>query len=129
MRDLVNNLGAASALTPAVQSATVKSSAVDTSQFDSLMFLILTGAIAASGNFTATVQESDTTTDGDFTDAPAAHVIGSTAVNPLTADGIFKVGYTGYKRYARVVMTKNSGTSIIAGVLAVKGNARYQPVA
>lgn len=129
MRDIVHNLGVALALSPAVQAATIKGNAIDLLGFDSVMFVVNTGAIASSGNFTITVEESDTATDGDFAAAPAAAVIGSTLVNPLTADGSFKVGYVGDKRYARVVATKNSGTSIAAGAIAVKGNAALRPAA
>jgi hypothetical protein len=129
MRDLVNNLAAVVAVAPAVQAATIKGAAIDLLGFNSVMFVVNTGAIASSGNFTASVQESDTTTDGDFTDAAAAAVIGSNLVNPLTADGVFKVGYIGFKRYARLVLTKNSGTSIAAGVVAIKGDAPQRPVA
>jgi len=127
MRDLVHNLGVVLALSPAVQAATIKGTAIDLKEFGSVMFAINTGAIASSGNFTVTVQESDTTTDGDFTDAAASDVIGSTLVNPLTADGSFKVGYIGNKRYVRIVATKNSGTSIAAGAVAIKGNPRHAP--
>jgi hypothetical protein len=40
-----------------------------------------------------------------------------------------KVGYAGFKRYLRVVVTKNSGTSIAAGAVLVKGHAAQRPVA
>lgn len=129
MRDLVHNLGAVLALSPAVQAATIKGTAIDLIGFDSVMFVVNTGAIASSGNFTLTVQESDTTTDGDFTDAGASALLGSTLVNPLTADGCFKIGYIGFKRYVRIVATKNSGTSIAAGAIAIKGGAAQKPVA
>ncbi|RUU92806.1 hypothetical protein EOB59_05460 [Mesorhizobium sp. M7A.F.Ca.MR.176.00.0.0] len=129
MRDLAHNLGAVNALSPAVQAATIKGNAIDLLGFDSVMFTVVTGAIASSGNFTITVQESDTTTDGDFTDAAASALIGSSLVNPLTADGAFKISYIGFKRYARIVATKNSGTSIAAGAVAIKGRAYSKPVA
>ena len=129
MRDLVHNLGVALALSPAVQAATIKGTAIDLLGFNSVMFVINTGAIASSGNFTVSVEESDTTTDGDFTTAAAGALTGSTLVNPLTADGSFKVGYIGFKRYVRIVATKNSGTSIAAGAVAIKGHAASRPVA
>jgi hypothetical protein len=129
MRDLVHNIGALCALSAAVQSATIKGNAIDRKGYESLTFVINTGAIASSGNFTATVQESDTTTDGDFTDAAAAVVIGSNLANPLVNDAAYKVGYIGFKRYARVVLTKNSGTSIAAGAVAILGGANQRPVA
>lgn len=129
MRDLVNNLSVQLALAQAVQSATIKGTAIDTAEFGSVMFAVTTAAIASAGNFTITVQESDTTTDGDFTDAPAEAVIGSTLVSPVAADSIYKVGYVGSKRYARIAATKNSGTSVSIGAIAIRGNARHSPVA
>lgn len=129
MRDLVHNVGVSLALSPAVQAATIKGNTIDLKGFDSVMFVVNTGSIASSGNFTVTVEESDTTTDGDFATAAASALIGSTLVNPLTADGSFKVGYVGFKRYVRVVATKNSGTSIAAGAVAIKGGATTRPVA
>jgi hypothetical protein len=128
MRDLVHNLGAVLAISPAVQSATIKGNAIDLLGFESVMLVINTGAIASSGNFTVTVEESDTTTDGDFTTVAAGNLIGSTLVNPLTADGCFKVGYIGNKRYVRPVATKNSGTSIALGATAIKGHPHSAPV-
>jgi len=128
MRDLANSLGAVNALSPAVQAATVKGNAIDLLGFGAVMFSIVTGAIAGSGNFTVTVQESDTTTDGDFTDVASANLSGSNLANPLAADTAYKVGYIGNKRYARIVATKNSGTSIAACAVAVKGRAASKPV-
>lgn len=129
MRDLANNIGLALALSPAVQAATIKGNAIDTQGFGSLAFLINTGAIASAGDFTVKVQESDTTTDGDFTDAVAADLTGNTLPASLAADSSYKVGYVGNKRYARIVATKNSGTSVAIGAMAVKGNAAEKPVA
>lgn len=128
MRDLASNIGAVLALSPAVQAATIKGNTIDTNGFESVAFLINTGAIVSAGDFTAKVQESDTTTDGDFTDAVAGDLVGSLPAS-LTADGSFKQGYIGHKRYARVVLTKNGGTSIAAGAVAVLGSPRIAPVA
>lgn len=129
MRDLVHNLGVTLALASAAQSASIKGPAIDTAEFGSLMFAVITGAVVSAGNFSITVQESDTITDADFTDAPAQSVIGSNLPNPVAADRIYKVGYNGSKRYARLAMTKNSGTSVVIGAVAINGNARHQPVA
>lgn len=120
MRDLASNLGVSLALSPAVQSATIKGNAIDLLGSNSAMLVINTGAIASSGDFTAKLQESDTTTDGDFTDVPAAKLVGTLPAS-LTADSSVKQGYIGSKRYIRPVLTKNGGTSIAAGAVVVKG--------
>lgn len=128
MRDLASNIGAVLALSPAVQAATIKGNTIDTNGFESVALIINTGAIASAGDFTAKVQESDTTTDGDFTDVAAGDLVGTLPAT-LTADGSFKQSYIGHKRYVRLVATKNGGTSIAAGAVAVLGGAHQRPVA
>lgn len=128
MRDIVSNIGVKLALSPAVQAATIKGNTIDLQGFGSVAFVVNTGAIASAGDFTAKIQESDTTTDGDFTDVVAGDLIGSLPAT-LTADASVKQGYVGHKRYVRVVLTKNGGTSIAAGAVAILGNAAARPVA
>lgn len=128
MRDIASNIGVVLALSPAVQAATIKGNIIDAQGFESVAFVLTTGAIVAAGNFTAKIQASDTTTDGDFVDVPADLLVG---VQPaaLVADSAVKQSYIGHKRYVRLVATKNSGTSIAAGAVAILGNARSRPVA
>lgn len=128
MRDLFSNIAAKLALAPAVQAAAVQGPAIDTLGFDSLAFTVNTGAIVGAGDFGVKVQESDTTTGGDFTDA-ATDVVDTNAPATLAANSTYKLGYTGHKRYARLAMTKAGGTSIAAGGSAVLGNAASRPVA
>jgi len=129
MKDLHNNMALVAALIPAVQSATATSAAIDLQGFNAAEVLINTGAIASAGDFTVKLQESNTTTSGDFTDVAAADLLGTFPAS-LAADSVYKVGYKGPKRYIRTVATKNSGTSIIAGIMVVKGNpAIAAPVA
>ena len=128
MRDLSHNLGVVAALVPQVLAATDTSAAIDLHGFNSAMVVINTGAIASSGNFTAKLQESDTTTSGDFTDVAAADLIG-TLPAALLASSVAKQSYIGNKRYLRLVTTKNSGTSIAAGAVIIKGHAANKPVA
>lgn len=128
MRDLSHNLGVVQALIPQVLAATDTSAAIDLNGFNSAMVVINTGAIVSSGNFTAKLQESDTTTSGDFTDVAAADLIG-TLPSVLLASSVAKQSYIGNKRYLRLVTTKNSGTSIAAGAVIIKGHAASKPVA
>lgn len=128
MRDLASNISPVLALSPAVQAATIKGAAIDLRGFNSAMLTVITGAIAGAGDFTAKLQESDTTTDGDFADVAAADLVGSLPAS-LTADGCFKLGYIGNKLFVRVVLTKNGGTSIAAGAMVAKGHASARPIA
>lgn len=117
-RDMYSNISAVAALAPAVQSANVNGAAIDLKDAMSVAFVLNTGAIVSAGDFSAKVQESDTTTSGDFTDAAAEHV-DSNAPATLEAASTYRLGYRGTKRYARIVLTKAGGTSIAAGAVAI----------
>lgn len=128
MKDLYSKVGLVQALAPAVVSATATSAAIDLQGFNSAMVAINTGAIVSSGDFTVSLEESDTTTGGDFTAVAAADMLG-TFPESLEADSVYKVGYVGTKRYVRTVTTKNSGTSVAAGIMVVRGHPSDAPVA
>lgn len=128
MRDSFSDQTALLALSPAVQAATIKGNTIDVRSNGKALFVVNTGAIVGSGNYTAKLQESVTTTDGDFTDVAPADLRGTLPAS-LTADASFKQGYIGKRPYVRVVITKNSGTSIAVGAVAVLGNPAIAPVA
>lgn len=126
MRDLYSNIGAVPALAPAVQSAAANGLAVDLHGFESVCFVVNTGAVAGSGDFGVKVQESD---DGStFTDADAG-VVDSNAPATLAADSTYRIGYRGFKQHVRLALTKAGGTSVAAGAVAILGNAAHRPVA
>lgn len=127
MRDIANNLGIVQAVAPSVLTATNTSAAIDLIGFDSAVVVVNTGAIAGSGNFAAKLQESDESGSG-FADVPAEYLVG-TLPAVLAATSVVKQGYVGNKRYLRTVITLNSGTSIAAGAVVVKGHASSRPVA
>ncbi len=126
MRSIAANIGAKSAIDPAVQSATVIGTGIDTLGFNSLAFLVQTGAVAGSGAFGASLEDSD---DNVTFTAVAADQVKTNAPAVLAASSTYKLGYHGFKRYVRPVLTKASGTSIAAGVTAVMGHAAQRPVA
>lgn len=119
MRDLQNNIELAASIVPAVQSASGNGTGVDLQGADSATVVFNTGAVAGSGNFTASVEESDD--NSAFTAVAAGDLLG-TLTDPLAASAAYSVGYRGGKRYIRAVLTKNSGTSIAAGAVVVKGH-------
>ena len=128
MRDLSSNIGAILALVPAVKTGAGEGPAVDTKGFGSVAFIVNTGAIVGAGDFGVKLQESDTTTSGDFTDA-TADVVDTNAPATLAASSAYKLGYRGFKRYVRLALTTAGGTSIAAGAIAVLGQAQSRPVA
>lgn len=126
MRDLVHNIGVVQSIAPADIVASTDGASIDLLGFDSVAFVATTGVRTASGAFTMKLQESDDNTT--FTDVDADHYQAPVSGN-LAANSTAKVGYRGFKRYVRPVLTKGSGTSIFASVIAIKGNAAERPVA
>lgn len=127
MRDMYSNIGAVLALIPAVKTAAGEGPAIDLKGFNRAAIVVTTGAIAGDGDFGVKLQESDVSNSG-FTDADAS-VVDTNAPATLTADGAFKLGYRGHKRYIRLALTKTGGTSIAAGAVAVLGDPATAPVA
>jgi hypothetical protein len=126
MRDLINSIRAVPAITPAVQSASVNGPAIDLRAAGRGAFVVNTGAIVGSGDFGLKLQESDTTTSADFTDV-VANEVATDAPPTLAASSAYRIGYMGYKRYVRLVLTKAGGTSIAAGAVAVLTDLDQRP--
>lgn len=128
MRSLQPNIGVVPMIAPAVQTATVTGAATDLLGFQSACLVVNTGAIAAAGDFAIKLQESDTTTLGDFADVVAEHLQGEVPAT-LEADSVYRLGYVGNKRYVRTVLTRAGGTSIALGAVLIKGHPAEAPVA
>lgn len=122
MSDLKNNITAVLALSPAVHSATkADASIIDLQGAGSATVIVNTGAIAGAGDYTVSLRHGDAS---DLTGDAAASGDDLLGAFPATlaADSTYAVGYRGGKRYVRVVITKNGGTSIAAGAVIVKGH-------
>jgi hypothetical protein len=127
MRDLASNIGVFESIRPAVNSAaTVTGQTVDLRGFDSAAAVVAVGAIAASGNVTVKLQDSDNGTD--WADVTAGNLVGAFPA-ALTANSALRVGYVGGKRYLRAFGTLNSGTSVAYSAAIVASNASQKPVA
>jgi hypothetical protein len=127
MRDLYHNIGALLALAPAVKTAAGDGVAIDLLGYESVAFIVNTGAIAGAGDFGIKVQHSDASGSG-WEDAPAGTFF-TNAPATLAASTAYKLGYIGDKRYARLALTTAGGTSIAAGAVAVLGRPHNAPVA
>lgn len=128
MKDAISGLSLVASLAPAVITATSKGNHADLQGFSSAALIISTGAIAGDGLYVITLQESDTTTDDDFTDVDGTDLLGRLP-DALEASTLYKQGYKGTKRYIRAVITKTSGTSIAAGAVFALGHPHDAPVA
>ena len=128
MKDTYSDIGVAVTLVPIAQTATLAGTAIDLRGFNAATLIVNTGAIASSGLYDIRLQESATTTSGDFTDVAAADLLGTLPAG-LAADSVYKQGYVGTKRYIRALITKQSGASIVAGAVIVRGEPSDAPVA
>lgn len=125
MRDLVHNIGVVLAIAPADIAANTNGASIDLLGFDSVAFIATTGAVTGAGAFALKLQESN---DGSAWNDVPANLYQAPVDGNLSANGTAKVGYRGFKRYVRPVLTKGSGTSIFASVIAIKGHAVDRPV-
>jgi len=134
--DLHNNVHVKRAISPvsvADTTATV-SEIIDRQGYGSLEFVIATGSIAdADATFAVLVEESDTTTSGDFTAVADADLLGTEALAGFQYDDdneVRKIGYKGIKRYVRMTITPtaNASAALISAV-AVLGSPSLAPTA
>lgn len=128
MKDTYSDFGVAQTLAPLVQTATLAGTAVDLQGYNSATLVVNTGVIASAGLYDIRLQESATTTNEDFTDVAAADLLGALPAG-LAAASTYKQGYVGNKRYIRALITKQSGTSIAAGAVVIRGHANDAQVA
>ena len=122
MSDLKNNIAAVLALSPAVHAATkADATIIDLQGAGSATVIVNTGAIAGSGDYTISLRHGDASDLSGDAAASGDDLLGAFPAT-LAADSSYAVGYRGGKRYVRVVITKNSGTSIAAGAVIIKGH-------
>lgn len=137
-RDLHNNLKFSRGLSPVAagtDNTAYVSQILDTANFNSAEFVILTGANTdADATFTVLVEDGDNSALSDAAAVADAFLLGLESGASFTyADDnqTRKIGYIGPKRYVRVTITpsgNNSGNIYIAGVW-VQGGARVAPQA
>ena len=116
LRDLYSGLALAPALPYAVQTATAYGTTVDCKEAGGVFFALITAAIAGAGVFGAGLQES---VDGVTWVDVNSKWVQSNAPTILAAQSVYRLGYTGKLRYARLALTYVSGTSIGASAVAV----------
>lgn len=136
MKDLHNNLHVKRAISPvSVADTTAQvSQIIDRQGFDSLEFVIATGAIAdADATFTVLVEDGE---DSGLSDAAAVtddNLLGTEALAGFQFDDdneVRKIGYVGGKRYVRLTVTPvgNASAALVAAV-AVLGHPALAPTA
>lgn len=134
-RDLHHSIHAARGISPAAAVAdntAFVSQIVDTKGYDSVEFLILTGALAdADATFTVLVEDGNAANLSDAATVASKFLIGTIANASFDFsydDRVRKIGYVGDKRYVRVTITpaNNTGNAFIAGAWLL-GHPRSLP--
>ena len=141
-RDLYSNCGFFQAIQPQTASATVTGADVDLRGYDGAVFVLTAGRlsyVSTTSYWALRIQHTDPSALGagpsDYADVLMADVIGPNGtsltsgivqklVTDVVANGsllgsaIYKVGYRGNKRYARMILelVGNASNVIIAGV-------------
>lgn len=133
-KDLHSNILAERAISPAAaigSSTTTTSQIIDRLGYDSLEFLIISGALT-DGTYTPSLFESDDSgMSGETEVTAAASLLGTAALATfaLTNDDVVKkIGYRGNKRYVRlkIVSTVVTTGGFLCAV-AIKSNPRSVP--
>ena len=135
MRDLMNSFNVIRAISPvatAADNTPVVSQIIDRQGYDSITFVIATGALPdADATFAVTMDHGDVSNLSDAVAVPAAELVGTYALAGFIFsddDKTRKIGYNGSKRYTRLTITPaaNSSASLLAAV-AILGHPTLAP--
>jgi hypothetical protein len=128
-KDLFNNVKVARMISPISPAATgtINSQIVDTAGFNSCTVVIAAGAQGAGvTGVTPILQESNTTTTGEFTAVADADLLGTEAAAVLSAaagaNKQAKLGYVGSKRYVRLQLGVTGSATGVYSAVAVLGH-------
>lgn len=134
-KDIHNNVHVARGISPVAavtDNTAFVSQIVDTAGYEAAEFVLLTGSLAdADATFTVLVEDGDAANLSDASAVADQFLLGTEALAgfDFNADNkVFKIGYVGPKRYARVTVTpaNNTGNAFVAGVW-VLGHPRARP--
>lgn len=128
-RDLHDNIDERTALNQQTinTDTTTAGVIIDTAGYESLEFILQTGAVSA-GDVTPLLQDGDDSGLSDVAAVAADFRLGN-LVTLDAANGVTRVGYVGKKRYVRLSAVSDNSANLIAGAIAVLGHPHSAPVA
>lgn len=109
---------------------TIKGTAIDRLGYNDSVFAFVRGEGTADNVFTfaGKIQESDTTTDGDFADmVPASAIVSMTYDSDIEAIATIRVDLRSKKRYIRAVSTVTMTGSLLIAATCTLGKADVIP--
>ena len=128
MHDSAHDLNVISSAAPAARTATYNGAAIDLQSYDSVTIALVVGAWT-DGTHTPKLQESDDASI--WTDVAAGDLVN--AFSPISSsagqNAVQRVGYVGYKRYVRPVLSVSGSpsTGLLSSVTAIRGRSLYKP--
>lgn len=134
MKDLYNDVKVVQVIKPHSPAATgtISGAVVDTSGFDNVTFVIMSG-LQTTTNLTVTPIVTEGTATDSLTSAANADLLGTEAAAALSgtagASGVSKIGYKGSKRYVTCDLAVANAATGLYSVSAVLGGAREKPQA
>lgn len=133
MKDLNSQVKISSAIDPAAIFAgngTKTSAIIDTKDYDSLEFAVISGALTDADYTTTMYESNDSGMSGEAAVADA-DIIGTESVFALAEDStVKKFGYKGNMRYVRIkIVQTNATTGGYMCAIAIQGHAHVLPVA
>lgn len=138
MRDLLNRIDLKRGISPAAattDNTPFVSQILDRRGYESVVFALLMGAIASGvATFTVLMEHGDASNLSDAAAVPDDMLNGTEALaTPLFSsdDKVFKLGYTGSKRYVRVTITPagNVTSNIFLAGVWILGSTNLRPTA
>ena len=113
-------------VTPSNTANGTQSSAInnDTRDCEAPFFFVNVSTLANNKNLTLAVEDSDTTTSGDYEEAtyPASQEVS------VSANGVYKLYYAGKKRYCRVKVTSvEANPAATISIQFVKASLHEKP--
>jgi len=104
---------------------------IDSAGFASLVFSLVTGTVS-DGDYTLVIEHGDDSALSDAATVASTDLIGGLpSFTADTDDNLSKdVGYVGKKRYVRAsIVSANTTSGAVIGVVAIKGHALSKPTA
>ncbi|HYF87421.1 hypothetical protein [Azospirillum sp.] len=136
MRDLMNHIHPLRAISPqaaGTDNTAFVSQIIDVQGFDSLTFVILSGALTdTNATFAVLVEHGDDAALSDAMAVPDDNLLGTEVLADMTyADDseTRKIGYLGSKRYVRLTVTPsgNDSGNVYLAAIAVLGHPQLVP--
>lgn len=101
---------------------------IDRSAYDAVEFALYSGTIT-DGTYALTVHHSDT--DSNYAAAGSDDILGAASFVAASDSVVKRIGYVGYKKWVKLVITSTGTTSggVFKGAVAVLGAPKHAPVA